>query len=94
MSDLTTKMVIDASDELKNMFIAEAEGMRRAWNNMEGDLSISCSVKWKPSSQDRAINADIQITFPIGKVKTVDSFTFADGMGPLFEKGTDDDSQV
>lgn len=70
-----------AGEEIKELFISNYKHMRKAFQNIEGNLSVGLNCTWKPSRDHSAIDSDIGISFKIDEIKKKSTFTFTEGSG-------------
>jgi hypothetical protein len=88
MSELNEKIISDAAEQLRANLVRKSGLMIKAWDRIDGDISISCSLKFKPSDDFNSVKGEISIAFKIDEFKERDTYTFSssDGFGPLFDR--------
>jgi hypothetical protein len=84
-SKITRKHLNDAAEELKKKFLEFGADMQKTFKKFPGGVPVSMKIHWKPSQAEGQVNCDIGIGFKLDEVKDVESFTFVDGRGPLFD---------
>jgi hypothetical protein len=80
--NISKEICEQAGYELMDLFVSKYQHMREAWQQIEGNLSVSMNCTWKPSDvSSGAIDADFKISFKKEEINTKHKRTFTEGSG-------------